>query len=1195
MARTRAGVTLKVDYVVADAARRSYGFAFAVREGVNVSLVYDGQSISPNRYTVLVNASRTGGQVRLLDAADTTDPLATEVGKTLTIERNTEVARLSSYGETGYATAVTAEREAVRVFAILEELAARLTVHADIHLSEPEIRRLLSQIEITSIADGAVDYDALAAGVKRRIDDKIESGSLEFDPDLRLLTWVDGSGTAMSENIPGGAAAPSKAEIYRVLKTIFVEGTDIDLDEDDATSEFTFNVTGGSQRAGFLRSAPAMAADVTITTPAPSAQGAWSGWSTLTTLSAITAEEAGEVILVAEVHGEAVEESTTGGERLLVESRLIRRRGAVDTTVSDHVDYSPRNIQPGGATSTEFAEASEDSDEELVAVVSAQEGDVYRVEARIITQVTSGGTRSMVFNIARNTLTLAALGGPRGAKGAKGDKGDHGIRPYTRTLAAGLQVDITARNTAFEVPTIAIPPDEEDRFLGLLLAAVAIEPGATSIPIATLRARPTVEAGDALSGINGIEFTNAATGGTRRYFAGWNAAGNLVLASDHVDTYQLTATVTEPDIEDFARRSGTAKVERDDLADDQQIPALTQGQLIRGDATGNPEAVDDPLPAVAAGKWLRGNAGGNAWEAFDSPLPAPVEGSFLRWVGGVLANIAAPILSISEVDARIAPFAKINALVNATISKVQEIINAFTGGGWADAAGGADEAPYVRLEIKASQYNAVDIKGGTYGLQQHQGPHVAAGWIGVRVPADYSIPLQRVRLYMGDEVYGPDDPEQHATGYRSYLLDEAPVMHITTDADYAYYSVGPIIHPAGAFWRAQVFSLFQLNRSKIGGDELLPPVGSEGQILKVVSGVPAYADETTPRTLGTVLVASRDFTLNLALGTDRDVRSTAPTYWNPAFDLDDMDKMHGEFHFSCDMRIDLPAVSPDVNMSFVRGKANATDEDRRRVFSNIIFSSTLQNAGDFVFSATEDLAGVNALEMTVYSLNTVAGTAVVMGVHNADNEGGDYVHYEGEAGATTPVLRGTLNVTFTPTDPGRAVGYRVRGRKVGETSALPVGAIARGTRIGANTAIGSNWPFFWTIPAGVMGYGGQPSIVSTHAFNPPILSLPGNPPADEVDGFVVRTKVGDDYVQTLILNWGPGSLTDEGTGDRADFSETTLFFRGGAFSAGAAARLNLRYILTDEGHAQFELYGDGTALPANSIVEVYEKGVYAAA
>ena len=1194
MARLQAGITLAVDHTIVDTAQRVYTFEFLVRDPEDVTVLYDDDQLDESRYTARVNIAGTGGTVTLLDATETTDPLTLVAGGTLRIERSTVVERAGSYGTLGYAQAIVAELEARRLHQIMEELASRLVVHADIHLSEDEIRALLGQIEITAIADGAVDLDALAAGVRQRLDDKIESGSLEFDPDLRLLTWVDGSGTASDATIPGGAANPTKAEIYRLLKTILVEGADIDFTYDDATSDVSVAAVGGGQRAGFLRRVQPAAA-VAVTTNTPSPEGSWGDWETITTLTAITAEEAGEVILTGELHAIAPTGSG-GGDRAFSEGRIVLRRNGADMYPSDMKKYGPRRLGPSGGTSTAYAEATREASWELVSLESAQEGDVFRVEARAQLQATSGAAIDLTFAADQtNRLSIAALGGPRGAPGVKGDKGDHGIRPYTRTLAAGVQVVINQRNVAFLVPGVTIPEDEEDRFIGILVAATGIPDGATSIPVSTYDTRTLVVPGGALTPVEGVEWTNEVGGGTHRYVATRAANRGLVLAADDGDTYHVTVTITEPDIRAFARRSGTAKIQRGDLAPDQQIPALTDGQQIRGDAAGNPEAFTPPqtLPAPMANKWVRGNAGGDAYELFDDPLPAPVEGNFLRWLGGKLANIAAPILTIMEVDNRIAPFARAASLVGATISKVQEIINAFTGGGWADAAGDAADVPAVRLEIKASQYNAVDIKGGTYALQQHQGPHVAAGYFGVRLPAGYtdSTPLARVRLYMGDEVYGPDDPEREAEGYKSYLLDEAPVTHITTDADYAYYSVGPIIHPAGAYWRAQILSLFRLNRNRIGGNELVPPPGQDGQIVRQVAGAPAWSDERTPVTLGQQLVVSRNFTINLALGTDRDVRSAAPTYWDPVFDLDDTDKQQGELHASCDLRIDN---ATDVNMSFVRGKANATAEDRRRVFSNIVFIGRLRDAMDFVFSATEDLAGVNALEMPIYSLNTVAGTAVVMGVHNDDNHGGDYIHYEGEAGATTPVLRGILNVTWTPTDPGRAVGYKVRGRHTASTSALPVAAQARGVRIGAQTPVGSNWPFWWQIQPGVEDWGGQGSIVSNHAFNPPLLIPPPNAPSESEDGFIIRTKVGAQYIQTVSLNWGPGTLTVEGSEDRSDYSETTLFFRGGAFATGDAARLLLRYILTDEGYSQFELYGDGTALPADSTIEVYEKGVFLA-
>ena len=134
-----------------------------------------------------------------------------------------------------------------------------------------------------------------------------------------------------------------------------------------------------------------MAADVSIECPVGTSQtagGGWSAWTTLVTSAAVTAAQAGLVQIAADGHAEVDEgDIAGGGDRTLVEFRLLRRRGGSDTVLSDHVDY-PRAIasSPGGATHETFSDASMISDEELAVADTAQTGDVYRLEARAIQQ-----------------------------------------------------------------------------------------------------------------------------------------------------------------------------------------------------------------------------------------------------------------------------------------------------------------------------------------------------------------------------------------------------------------------------------------------------------------------------------------------------------------------------------------------------------------------------------------------------------------------------------------------------------------------------------------------------------------------------------------------------------------------------------------------------------------------------------------
>ena len=145
--------------------------------------------------------------------------------------------------------------------------------------------------------------------------------------------------------------------------------------------------------------------------------------------------------------------------------------------------------------------------------------------------------------------------------------------------------------------------------------------------------------------------------------------------------------------------------------------------------------------------------------------------------------------------------------------------------------------------------------------------------------------------------------------------------------------------------------------------------------------------------------------------TDQSVFEAAPTYFSPAFDLDDNPR--GEFHASLRLTI---APTSDANMGFVRGKANQTAEDRQVDLSAIEFASELSEQDDFVYSTTEALNGITMFEQPAYSLNTLVGTYRMLLVHNSDNHAATYHWWEGAAGATGAAVSANLRLTFTPSD-----------------------------------------------------------------------------------------------------------------------------------------------------------------------------------
>ena len=175
---------------------------------------------------------------------------------------------------------------------------------------------------------------------------------------------------------------------------------------------------GGSTTRSFVKFARPGAA-VNITTPTGSATQAtdqWTPWTSIESLPAITAAEAGTVVLAGDANVMIATASNGGGDRFQTQIRLMRTRASVDTVLVSETIYGPRNM-PFNAdnTSGSFAEGTRESSGTLVWTDTAAAGDVYSLEARVVSQQVSG-TRDVTFSQGSNgLLAFAGSGGSSNA------------------------------------------------------------------------------------------------------------------------------------------------------------------------------------------------------------------------------------------------------------------------------------------------------------------------------------------------------------------------------------------------------------------------------------------------------------------------------------------------------------------------------------------------------------------------------------------------------------------------------------------------------------------------------------------------------------------------------------------------------------------------------------------------------------
>ena len=478
----------------------------------------------------------------------------------------------------------------------------------------------------------------------------------------------------------------------------------------------------------------------------------------------------------------------------------------------------------------------------------------------------------------------------------------------------------------------------------------------------------------------------------------------------------------------------TDKIARGDLDLNQQLPAPTANYFLRWNAAGTQlESVVQPAAGLsqaqvegrinALARLLADKIGRGDLD-LNQQLPAPSAGKFLKWNSGATAleNTDEPTggsgggLTTAQVDARVAPFARTGALTDVGVEKVQDVFDAFNAGGWENVSDvGAQPAthPYVRETILQQQFTASNIVTGTYGQVYVGGPHFPTAYIGVRIPKAYLIPIERLALYIGSDTYNTDTLENN----RYPLSGSATITHITSDATYNYYSVGPVNKPAGDHYRVQANRLFELDRSRIHPGDTLLPLGMDNQVLGHADGLPKWEDKPVIplRHLTEFTETFPSFSL---VRSDADKLDSAASYFSPTFDLDTAGNTHGEFHLSLELRI-VPVS--DVNMGFESGKANQTDADRRRALTSIVFASDLAEEADWAIT-TDDTRdnGIEAFSITVYSGPTIAGHYRLSVIHNANNEVGVWTWYEGEAGATGFTIYAELRASFTPSDAGTA-------------------------------------------------------------------------------------------------------------------------------------------------------------------------------
>lgn len=374
-------------------------------------------------------------------------------------------------------------------------------------------------------------------------------------------------------------------------------------------------------------------------------------------------------------------------------------------------------------------------------------------------------------------------------------------------------------------------------------------------------------------------------------------------------------------------------------------------------------AADQRLPAPAAGQALRWNAAATAVENF-----APGAGGLSQ------AQVDARVVAGTQPWARSSPTGRIPE--SFLPAKADDVLDAFDLAGWAtEGSNAAEDAALARVRSPAlptlTQARGFTYAGGTYLAV---GPSVLPGWLTVRVPAALWDDVDELRL-VGTYTDDPSDMGDVEPSSGWTLLG--------TSADgtsYRYYTRRFTGLPAGHHV-VQRYSPFRLDSDRV---QVSVPYTS-------VSGRPQV---TTLRDRGALV--------GLAVTSSAADKLTSLT--GLGYDLDDA--ASGEARAEITFTISTPS---DSQISFEPGATVRTDTS-----SQFTFISTLKALADWVpggVSAGHQLGE----DLLVYRGATQIGSIAFFLGHDADDNLGYAIRYDGDSGAYTFSIATTLTMTVWST------------------------------------------------------------------------------------------------------------------------------------------------------------------------------------
>ena len=361
--------------------------------------------------------------------------------------------------------------------------------------------------------------------------------------------------------------------------------------------------------------------------------------------------------------------------------------------------------------------------------------------------------------------------------------------------------------------------------------------GTATVNVAAIRALPSIAIGTDVvltAAVDSVDFTID----SRQYYLARNE-NNLLVASGEINDMQVVNfRINGYRVESYADRNSNTLVPKTRLPSDVVYSGHLAPQAVIGDAARWPR---DKLPTDTLydnsvhAQALAGNV--DRWSKAKVPADAvytatqrytPANKTKLDAIPNQGADNASKIIGFDasgnyeaqdaptggggglnqgQVDARIGPAFRAGQLTNAARGHVQDVLDAFDGGGWTDVTGAAANTPYVANALSAAQFTATTIVAATYVEEGQTGPRLTDNYIAIRIPDDYEGGLTRLRLRVGADTYLINDPDEQYFPLR----DNQQLTHVTTAGGFDYYSLRVANIQAGAYWHVQLNTPFELS------------------------------------------------------------------------------------------------------------------------------------------------------------------------------------------------------------------------------------------------------------------------------------------------------------------------------------------------------------------------------------------------